>query len=97
MPIVSTGIIYHRMFDEYVAIMPKQQECIMSKKFEKSVFRGIVLTNQLVATIGIGQMMKHLTRDANLLSKIGASYVAYLIGKYIAERSEEMLNQIDEM
>ena len=69
----------------------------MSKSTEKSVVKGIILTNQIIATIGVGKMMKYLTKDANLFAKIGASYVASLLGKYIAERTEDMLNQIDEM
>lgn len=66
-------------------------------KSGKFVLKGIILTNQVVTTIGIGQMMKHLTKDANFLAKIGASCVAYYIGKYVSERACEMLNEIDEM
>lgn len=65
-------------------------------KSGKFVLKGIILTNQVVTTIGIRQMMKHLTKDANILAKIGASCVAYYISKYISERTCEMLNEIDD-
>lgn len=66
-------------------------------KSGKFVLKGIILTNQVVTTIGIGQMMKHLTKDANILAKIGASCVAYYLGKFVSERTCEMLDEIDEM
>lgn len=65
-------------------------------KSGKFVLKGIILANQVVTTIGIGQMMKYLTKDANFLAKIGASCVAYYLGKFVSERTCEMLNEIDD-
>ena len=66
-------------------------------KSEKSVVKGIILANHFVTVMGIGSFMKYITKDANFFAKVGAGCIAYFIGEYVSKRTEELLNQIDEM